>query len=624
VLGAGTIVADAYWQAHQIADPLEGIRTNLSSARTSLAHGKLPEGDPFSAAVEAADQANANVNEARWTFRLVGKLPLLGRPMTALRQEARAASEWSQAAIVVRDIVVDLLGDKALRRRDQPEGEKQAGAPVFHDGVADVKLISTIAPRLEGLIGHLEAAQAAIARIKPVPFYGRLTRARDRGLEETRQDIELARNAIAGAAVLPTFLGANGPRTYFLALQNNSDLRGTGGAVLAFAFLKIDRGKLELIDSGPIGDIDNKSGGIHAELPPEVSYYIRLAQVNPRLANGANYSPNLPVVAKAWSSMIAKRTGIHIDGAIVLDPVALSYALGNRELRVNAFAPPITVTAENAVRVVEHDQYTLPTDPRHAFAGELIKKAWKALSNPAPFVPTLQKLGQGFREKHIQIWSTDRKTQDLLAELKWDGALKRNPGDYLYLVDNKRIANKVDYYAHQKITYTATIQPSGSISSTYEVSLDNDTPLDDPPEIAGRKAAGTNLAQMSLYVPKRAEFRSVDPDAPITADVDPKGFEEHEEGAFRVFTKMMDIPPQTTGTLRYAYSVPDVIDTTPAGKVYQLTLQHQPLVNPARVTLVVRLPKGTTVKSAPGWKVNGNVATLEVTLTQDMVTRIVF
>jgi hypothetical protein len=58
--------------------------------------------------------------------------------------------------------------------------------------------------------------------------------------------------------------------------------------------------------------------------------------------------------------------------------------------------------------------------------------------------------------------------------------------------------------------------------------------------------------------------------------------------------------------------------------VYRLTVQHQPMVNPAELTVNVTLPAGSVPKAAAGWTVNGNVATFTTTLTRDFVTSIVF
>ena len=63
--------------------------------------------------------------------------------------------------------------------------------------------------------------------------------------------------------------------------------------------------------------------------------------------------------------------------------------------------------------------------------------------------------------------------------------------------------------------------------------------------------------------------------------------------------------------------------STPAGHVYQLTIQHQAMVNPGQLTVTVTLPEGTTARAiSPSWTVHGNVATLTVSLTSDFVTQL--
>ena len=616
---AGVVLADAYYQADAIADPLEGIRFRLSEARAALSHGKLPEGDPFTEATEIAQQAREDAEATRFTFDLVGKVPFFNRPVLAVGHQVEAAERWSEAATVVRDMVTDLLGPKALRGDDRSGGDQGRGdAPVMSDGRIDVDLIESLPARLETLIGHLEAADRAIRAMPTIPLYPRLAELKEKALVENAQELQLARDTLSAARVLPSFLGAESPRTYFLALQNGADLRGTGGAVLAYGFIRIDNGELDLTSAGSITEIEDRDG-IFVDLPEAVAWYIRAAQVNPRLANGANYSPDMPVVSQAWAAMIEKVTGIEIDGVVAMDPTAIAYALGQSKVKVRSY--PEEITGENFVEVVENAQYRLPKEDQEVFPEELIAGAWHFFQNPHPFVKTVQQLGVALREKHVQIWSRDPEEQELMRKLKWDGGLRPpiGGGDYVYLVDNKRISNKVDYYTKQRITYDVTLNKGGSITSDYHVVLTNDIPPDQPAAIAGRSEYGKNVAMLNLYVPKRAVGASVDPAGiATTEDIDPLGFIQHTEKDFLVLTQTIESLPGDPGELRFRYTVPKVVKTTEQGRVYQLTVQHQPLVNDADLTINVHLPEDAEVTSAEGWTVKDGVATFHTTLTQDL------
>jgi len=58
--------------------------------------------------------------------------------------------------------------------------------------------------------------------------------------------------------------------------------------------------------------------------------------------------------------------------------------------------------------------------------------------------------------------------------------------------------------------------------------------------------------------------------------------------------------PGKPGVAVWKYTVPGVVQTSSAGHVYTLTIQHQPLVNPAAISVSVTLPIGSVVRSAPG------------------------
>jgi hypothetical protein len=140
----------------------------------------------------------------------------------------------------------------------------------------------------------------------------------------------------------------------------------------------------------------------------------------------------------------------------------------------------------------------------------------------------------------------------------------------------------------------------------------------------------------NLYVPKRARFTSVSPnDAAFPIDfispakyasyVRPRGFVQHEEGRFRVFTQTVTPYPGPPRTVQFRYSVPGAIQETPEGRVYSLTVDAQPLYHPATMNITVHLPPGASVSSpGPGWRVQGDTLRMKVTLSRDFTAQIVF
>jgi len=630
-------VADAYYQSYRAYQELRSFTPHLVQMRNVLESGRIPSQDRFDEVRASVDRAVADVDHARPTFAIVRHVPFLNRPVEAVRLAADAAEHQTKAAGIVRDILLELLGQSALQTpgsgaQASTSGPSQHGAPVFSNGLVDLQLLDGIIPRLKQVDRDLSAAVASVKAIPTVPFVTISSELRDKAVGEAVRAKALADRTLSVMRLVPSFLGAGSEKTYFVAFQQNAALRGTGGSVLAYALLKVQDGALILDQYGSIYNIDNAFRGFPMRYPKAVQWYVSNAGVNPRIANGANYSPDFPVVADTWMRQVEVATGEHIDGAVAIDPYAMKAILqGAQPIKTEAFPDPIT--ANNVVQAVEHDQFLLSVAQQKAFPAQLIHRAFNlVLLKPPNVADMLRRLSTSLAEKRVQIWTDQSDEQTLLQGLGWDGGLRPVTGDYVNLVQNNRWGNKIDWWGRQKIAYTASIQDDGSVDSTYRVTLTNGIPTPIPdsfdPGLAGRKPLrGIARDMMSLYVPKDATFGSVDPrtvTGPLADEVRPPGFVQHAEDPFDVFTQTITADPQQAVPLTFRYSVPGVIKTTSEGRVYQLTVQHQPLVNPADLTVRVILPDGATPIDAEGWTVKGNVATYHGTLTRDLVLRLVF
>lgn len=615
------VVADGYYQSYQVYRQLRRVQPQFSAARESLSKGRIPPGDPFARASGIAAQAQADLDHARPTLGLAGAIPFVNRPIVAVRRATEAAGEEAQAATIVRDIVRDLLGDGAL-------GGRAHGAPVFHDGRVDVALLQGLAPRLSELIRHLEAGDRAIRAIPSVPFTSRVADLKAEALQESTRAIALARRGLSVIRLVPSFLGADGDRAYFLALQQNAALRGTGGSVLAYAILRVSDGALSLERFGPIAEIDGNRRGVPVRLDPRVAWYTRNAGVRSRIANGVDYSPDFPLAAATWRAQVTKATGIRVDGAIALDPFAVAAVLkGSPPIRVSALPTP--VTARNVVSVVENEQFRLSHAQQVILPGQLIQRSFRLITDPPDVIKLVNDLGSAMSQKRIQIWSADPAQERFLRDLGWDGGLRRGAGDYLNVVQENRLSNKIDYYAHQSVVYTVRVRDDGSVSSTCAVTLRNAVPATERDVgIAGPAPyTGWTRAMMNLYVPKGARFVGVEPTevgGPLVEKVKPPGFAQHVEGAFRVLTHTMAADVGDSATLTFRYTVPGAVIRAQGGRVYRLTVQHQPLVNPADLTIRVVLPSDAGTVDSPGWTVRNGTATYATVLTRDIAIELAF
>ncbi|UOE44317.1 DUF4012 domain-containing protein [Agromyces larvae] len=124
--------------------------------------------------------------------------------------------------------------------------------------------------------------------------------------------------------LLPAVLGADGPRNILLLIQNNAELRSTGGVPSALALIHAEGGALSLAaqaDSGDTGRFDP----IVTELPVESR---ALWGNNPaRYMQDVAFLPQFPLGAPIAREMWRQRFGVEPDLVVALDPVVLSHVL---------------------------------------------------------------------------------------------------------------------------------------------------------------------------------------------------------------------------------------------------------------------------------------------------------
>jgi hypothetical protein len=612
VLAMGVLI-DGYRQVHAIGSRLGNAFRLLQAARSELLLGNVEAGGTVDAALAAVAGLQADLMGADPTLRLMGGMPVLRRPVDAVRLGVAAATEAGRALSVARGVVAELSGSQG------------AGGGLLQDGRVNIGLISSIAPRIQAGLVDLRAAARDLQAIPHLPFLGFVGDAKAAALADAAESIRVAERAASAINLLPSFFGADGPRTYLMAFENNADLRATGGALLAYGLIRIDDGRILLIQGGGVTKLDHNRP-IPVPIPQPIRWYLRVTHRPDFIDNGPNYTPDFPVVAATWAKQAEKATGVHVDGVIALDSQAVAYALqGQPPLRIPAYPEPIT--SRNVADVTENLQYLLPTASQNALPGQLIGAAFGALTNPRDVVAMARNLATALTENRVQLWSSDSNQEALLAKLGWNGALRPVPWDYLLLVREKRNAGKVDYYTSEQIAYRVKLLRSGDADVTFGVLLDNSTPAGLPNPIVGSWVPyGLNVQMLNLYVPERARFVSVDPATPIDFRTRPRSFRQHiESGRFRVFTKIVQTSPGQPSFLQIRYVLPDVVMRTAQGLVYQLTMQAQPLVRPGNITVTLELPRGAEVTAAdPGWRVKGRVATLGYLLTREITTSLTY
>lgn len=261
---------------------------------------------------------------------------------------------------------------------------------------------------------------------------------------------------------LPSLLGVEGKKTYLLLVQNEHELRPSGGLIESVVFLSIENGRL--IDS-KVFDIFTLERALKGEVEaPEDFQAIRKLDSLP--LREANWSLDFPQSAEAIKKQLSSGLGIKIDGVITLNLQSLSEiirALGPIALEENKEV----VTAGN-LNEKAFSHYELQLVERldsSLFLTELSRAILEKLQtlSEAQVQELLLALGKELDSQNILFAS-----EALPPSLSWSGKLlsPRCPGggeescyiDYFSLFESNVGVNKANHEVEREMSHLATLE----------------------------------------------------------------------------------------------------------------------------------------------------------------------
>jgi hypothetical protein len=528
------------------------VRSHLLAARAglSLAAGHLDATPPALTHMSESVRrelraARAGVDDPIW--RAAAAVPLAGRSFAAVRVATRVSSDLADSATTPVLQVLERIRDGG----------------VLVAGRVDLALVGDVSTQLQPVASNLHRGSQRLGAVSRRWLPGPLAR----DLKQLDSQLAAAdaglQAADRGLIMAPGMLGAAGPRRYFLAVQNNAEVRGTGGLVGAYAVLRIDRGSISLDAVGT--DRDFRTGTVPlADLGPD--YAERYGTGGPTLWSAAGLSPDWPSAGTVMARLWEAQGGGHLDGVIGLDPRAIAGLL--------SVTGPVTVqgrriASANVADFVMRDEYVesdVPQTERKDVLADLALALYqRVVAGGYDTVAMGRALGSAAAGGHLQVMSTNPVEQAVLQPMRVSGALPAAPGAFLDVVLNNAAGNKVDYYLRRKVSYVRTGSRAGRLTVTLTNTVD---PRTVPPIVTGRLDKPTEPGDpgqtrllLSLYVGVGDAVRSV------TADGVALGANLGSERGHGVATVAVEVSPQH----------PTVVTADVTDQGGELTYRQQPL-----------------------------------------------
>ena len=467
------------------------------------------------------------------------------------------------------------------------EGMALAAPALPSDGDGDAQLVAALAAisgqydAFAPLAVRAERAAVALSAIDA----SRLPEALAGPLAEIQPYAEFMGPGLQIAPGLPDLLGMNGPYTYLVLLQNNHELRGTGGFITGVGEVTVERGRVTKLDFSDSYAVDNHT----VDHPPAPAPLLKHMNMDLLFLRDANWSPDLPTSARIIDTIYSRDTGHTIDGIVTMDLAAVSLIVGAvGPVTVPGLDEP--VTGQNVVDLVKElwanplgDGATL-TDNK----GEWFEQRKDFLPTMASAILDKLKSGrfnifavagagrQAFNQRGIQVWVRDAQVQAQLHRWGWDGGLlPPKDADYLALVDSNLGFNKVDAVMERSLDYQVSWPGGPGSAGVARATVTYHHPVELPnhecklsPRYGDRYDELTERCYydyVRLYVPLGSELLSIE-----GVEADSVSSKRGEVGT-QVFGGYFVMKPGETRQITFLYRLPLYIQQSG----YRLVLQRQ-------------------------------------------------
>jgi hypothetical protein len=437
-------------------------------------------------------------------------------------------------------------------------------------------------------------------------------------LQEIDHIVGVLDQAIPFLQIAPALLGADGPQTYMIILQNRDELRPSGGFITDYGMLRLDQGKVTVLQFHDVYQIQDWT-----EYQVEPPKPIRDIMMAPYLVTrDANWSPDFPTTARMVKEMYRLSTDITTDGVIAFDQGAVVKLL---ELTGPVSLDDKTITAENVEQFMIDQKMAALQSGQGKTRKEFIEKLAPILikrvltyRQPGELI-RLEKMGvELIRTGHMSVYFENPDAQSLLEQHQWANEVVPGAGDYLMVVDANVGFNKLDGVIQKSVDYTVNLQdlsaPQGEVDLHYQNPLQGST--------SSCKVHDFGEAQRSSYYAPScywdywriftngsSQLKALDvpPLLPEYLEADQSWDGSIDigagEGGSMQAGGMVVVPMDQTRTVRMQVIPPgSVVEPVENGYIYHLRVQKQAGIKQLAFHLALRLPADLAVQSSdPGW-----------------------
>ncbi len=254
-------------------------------------------------------------------------------------------------------------------------------------------------------------------------------------------------------------LGDRYPHRFLVLLQNNNEIRPSGGFIGSYAIVDINDGYIEKLEVHDSYDLDGAYGMI-IEPPEDLKSFIS----NWRFRD-SNYSYDFELSAQKARWFLQKEGGPGVDTVIGINQGLLQPLLEiSGPIQVGNFGKLDSENYNLLLSYVIESKAWGADDPKHIL--KVFIPAFKeAILKEENLGKILSKLYKAIQQKHIMMYSSDGEIQEFFEAFGLSGkATKQLPDeDYLSVINFSVGGTKSDQFIEENISHDTQIDEKGEL-----------------------------------------------------------------------------------------------------------------------------------------------------------------
>lgn len=306
---------------------------------------------------------------------------------------------------------------------------------------------------------------------------------------------------------LQVFLGEQGKRNYLVLLQNELELKPTGGTIHAIGLLTFEKG---ILTNFQVLDTASLTTQLKGEVAAPTDFKAITGQTVWQLKD-ANWNPDFPETAQQAAWFLEKSTGKKVDGVIAMNLHVLKQLI--------VAGGPIALPEYNEIitdrnlleRVGFHSEAQLVPAQKYDYLTVLFTKALNQFTSPLPEKSgsLMGSLFAALNTQQLLITMNSAQENETLKNLGWTGEVASPPCpaqlaevkcavDTLYInemnIGQNQVNSAIDRQIEHQLNVSSTAVSHQEIITLRNTATTNAWPL------------GSYKAYIRLYVPINAQF----------------------------------------------------------------------------------------------------------------------